>query len=94
MAENAFLQKREFYKREINPVGQYVMQMSKALAVQNNVSEEEATAFIVKSIKGKAFPKMHDPVVEFFGRDHNLDRTKEELPLTQYIRDVVQNNQI
>lgn len=94
MAENAFLQKREFYKREINPVGQYVMQMTKALAIQNNVSEEEARAFIVKSIKNKAFPKMQDPVVEFFGRDHNLDRTKEELPLTHYIRDVVQNNQI
>lgn len=94
MSGSAFLQTPEFYKRNVNPIGHYIQQMAMGLSLKNNVSVEEAKAFIVKKIKNKEFPGMQDPIVEFFGRDHNLDRTKEEMPLSHYLQDVIRNDQI
>lgn len=94
MSGNAFLKDKSFYNRDINPLRNYVSQMATALSVSNGVSFEEAKAFIENAMRTKQFKKLHDPMVEFFGRDENGDRTREELPLTHYIRDTVQKKQI
>ena len=93
MSENAFLQPREFYGREINPIGQYVEQMSHMLAASNNCSVEEAKAFLVNGIRSKQI-EIKDPVVDYFGRDQNLDRTTEQLTLSHYIKDTLQKKEI
>ena len=94
MSGNVFLQDRAFYKRDINPLAHYVNQMATALSINNNVSIEEAKAFIRSSMKNGSFKNMVDPSVAYFGKDENGDRTREELPLSHYIRDTVQQNQI
>lgn len=94
MGTNAFLQPREFYKREMDPVANYIAQMSSAIALSNNISQDQARAMVIEIIKNKEVPGISDPTVEFFGRDPNGDRTKEQLPLTQYLRDVVEKKQI
>lgn len=94
MSGSAFLQSKEFYTRNINPIGHYIQQMAVGLSLKNGISVEQAKAFIVNKIKNKEFPGMKDPVVEFFGRDHNLDRTKEEMPLSHFLQDVIKNSQV
>ena len=94
MSTNSFLQPLEFYQRDLNPIGHYVRQMAKALSIQFGTSEEVARTFIIKNIREKKFPNQRDPLVKFFGRDENLDRTEEELTLSEYFRDVKDKNQI
>lgn len=94
MQTNAFFQPREFYNRDINPLVNYVNQMATALSIANNVDFEKAQNFIRNGIKSGIFPNVRDPKVEFFGKDDHGDRTKEELPLSKYIQNTVENNQI
>lgn len=94
MSSNAFLQPKEFYKRDINALDHYVKQMALGLSLENNIPFEEAKEFILGNIRNNGFPKMVNPVVRFFGRDHNLDRTTEEMPLTEYLKDVVNKREV
>ena len=94
MSTNNFLQPREFYQRDLDPVSSYVDQMSRAISFSNNISYEEARSTVIGIIERKEFPTINNPSVEFFGRDPNGDRTKEQLPLTQYLADIAQNRQI
>ena len=94
MAENAFLQPVSFYKREISPIKNYVEQMATALSISQGISRQEAEQFIKNALASKQFPEVRDPMVDFFGKDANGDRTIEQLPLTKYIQDVVANDQI
>lgn len=94
MSKNAFLQDKEFYTRNINPLSNAINQMATALSVANNVSYQEAKDFIQEQIKTGGFKNMRDPTVAFFGKDENGDRTREDLPLSHYIKDTIQKNQI
>lgn len=94
MQVNAFLQPKEFYSRDINPLANYVNQMATGLSISNNVSFEKAKEFVRNGIKSGKFPGVRDPLVEFFGKDQNGDRTKEQLPLSRYIQDTVEKRQI
>ena len=94
MADNAFLQPLGFYKREINPLTNYVGQMATALSTVQRIPFAEAESFIKDALRTKAFPLVRDPLVDYFGKDPNGDRTIEQLPLTQYLRDVVVSDQI
>lgn len=94
MSGNAFLQPLEFYERDLNPLGHYVDQMSTAISALRGVSKEVAKKFVVDGLRSRKFEGMQDPNVKFFGRDHNLDRTREELRLSEYFRDVKAKNEI
>jgi hypothetical protein len=94
MSNNPFLQPREFYQRDIMPVKNYVNQMTKAMMLTHGLPENQARELVIEVLKNKESQGINDPVVEFFGRDANGDRTKERLPLTHYLRDVVQNREI
>lgn len=94
MSTNAFLQPRSFYNRDINPLMHYVSQMATALSIANNVPLAEAKVFIQSAMKTGKFKNLRDPEVVFFGKDENGDRTREEMPLSHYIRDSVQKKQI
>lgn len=94
MSENIFLKPAEYYQRQINPFGQYVEQNSFYLAKMSGKPEPECRQFIIDSIRGKKFPGLTDPQVNFFERDDNCDRHKNQATLTQYISGVVQNGEI
>lgn len=94
MSENVFLKPLEFYQRRINPLAQYVEQSSFYLSKMSGKPVEECKSFVVNGIKSKAFEGQRDPIVNYFERDENLDRSKQQIRLSQYIQEVVKNNEI
>ena len=94
MSENSFLKPAEFYKREINPISQYIEQMGFYLSKMANVDVESAKRFITDSLKNRKFAQSRDPLVHHFDRDENGDRIKTESRLSNYLSSVVKENQI
>lgn len=94
MTENLFLKPPEFYKRNINPLAQYVEQTSFYLSKMTGKPIAECKNAIVSGIKDKKFPNQRDPIVTYFERDENQDRSKQQIPLSGYIREVVKNEEI
>ena len=94
MTTNAFLQPREFYQRDLDPIGSYVDQMARATSLSNKIPYDQARKIVIEIIKNKEFGAINNPSIEFFGRDSNGDRTQEQLPLTEYLNDVKTNRQI
>jgi hypothetical protein len=94
MAENLFLKPEEYYQRKINPLGQYVDQTSFYLSKMTGKDIGSCKAFVVDGIRGKKFPRQDDPVVNYFERNDNWDRSKQQIRLSQYIQEVVRNDEI
>jgi hypothetical protein len=99
MAEEADLThyfRRDYseYRRELNPVSQYVEQTAFYLHKQTGDSIEKCKRFIIEGLKNKKFEGVRDPNVVFFKRRENGDRFREEISLSGYIREVVANHEI
>lgn len=94
MSENIFLKPADFYQRKINPLAQYVDQTSFYLSKMTGRSIADCREKVVTGIKTKAFPGQTDPIVSYFERDENLDRSKQQIRLSQYIQSVVKNEEI
>ena len=94
MSNNIFLKPESFYQRQINPLSQYVEQNSYYLFKMTGKPLSECKDFIVKGIREKKFETFHDPIVTFFERDDNGDRHKNQLRLSGYISQVVNNGEI
>lgn len=93
MSENAFLKDPEWYQRDINPIVQYVDQMSFFTSVMTGVPREQCREKIIAGIKSKKI-NASDPEVVFFQRGDNGDRYKETTRLSSYIRDVKKEKQV
>lgn len=94
MAENMFLKPDDFYQRRINPLAQYVEQSSFYLSKMTGRAVEECRSYVRNGMKTKSFENMKDPVVIYFERDDNWDRSKQQIHLSQYIGEVVKNEEI
>lgn len=94
MADNMFIKPDDFYQRSINPLAQYVEQNSFYLFKMTGKPIQDCKAFITTSIRGKKFEGQKDPVVTYFERDDNWDRSKQQISLSNYINEVVRNEEI
>ncbi len=94
MFSNPFILPTEQYKRNIDPVGQYVEQAANYLHITRHIPLSEARDFVVKSIKGKKFPTIKNPTVKYLERQPNGDREKLECRLTEYINSSLKNKEI
>lgn len=94
MSENLFLRPREFYKRELNPVRDYVEQNGFYLHRMSGRDIKDCKQFIVGGLKNKLFPDVTNPVVDFYERNDFGDREVFSLSLTSYLKDVLDKKQV
>lgn len=94
MNTNYFIRHTDSYKRDINPIEQYINQNSFYLSKMTGRSKDICYNFIKEGIKNKEFKEIEDPVVEYYFRDEQQDRTKTTTTLNKYISDVLTNKEI
>lgn len=83
------------YTRKITPVADYVEQGAFYLHTKHpEVPLEECAQWIRESLKNRTFPNVRDPKVSYLKRADNGDRAKEECTLTQYIGNVIREEEI
>lgn len=77
MSDNAFLKPIEYYKRDINPISQYVDQMSFYLYRMLDKSRDKIKQSLTEKIKNKQI-KLLDPLVHHFERNEFGDKYKKK----------------
>lgn len=90
---NAFLKPIDFYKRDINPISQYIDQTSFYLSKMLNKPIESIRTSLKDKIKNKQI-KLVDPIVNHFERNEHGDKYKKESGLFQYINNVVKQGDL
>jgi hypothetical protein len=84
--KNPFLLEKSQYKREINPVEQYVDQVSFYLNMMTGKPVEECKAFVKSSLANKQVnSQIKNPKVVYFERQDNGDRISKETTLLGYL---------
>lgn len=92
---NPFKPSVDTYKRDINPVKDYVEQAAAFLHTSTGKSTEECVNFVIKALRDKkTFPNVRDPKVNYLKRQDNLDRERADCTLTQYIKGVLDDKEI
>lgn len=94
MAENVFLKPKEFYQREINPIGQYVEQTAFYLHKMSGKDLESCKNYLKTNIQQKRFEGIDDPRVNYFERNEVGDRYQHQTRLSKYINDTVTNKDL
>lgn len=89
MSENLFLKPIDFYQRSIDPINQYRQQSAFYLSRIHNKPLEECLAIVQRAMQ-----QGHNPTVRYFERNDYGDREPQELPLSEYIKSIIQNKQI
>lgn len=85
---NIFLKDIEFYKRELDPIRQYVEQSAYYISKIKNIPVEEASVLIEAKIKDKSFEGIKDPMVQYYDRPSGEDREMAFMPLSQFLRTI------
>lgn len=91
---NPFILDKNEYKREIDPVKQYIEQSAVYLQIQTNKTLEECKTIVINIIKNKTHPSIRDPKITYAERQANGDRVEKESTLNQYLKDSIQNKEI
>ena len=92
-SENIFLKPIDYYKRDINPIGQYVEQNSFYISKMLNKPRDIIKQSLINKIKNGDI-KLRDPLVHHFERNEFGDRYKTETKLNTYINKIVKNKSI
>ena len=83
--------KKKEYITDLNPVNSYIEQMSNLIATQCKIPVATANKLIKETIKEYG---VKNPEVKFKKREENGDVVVNELPLTHYIKDSIENNEV
>jgi hypothetical protein len=94
MANNPFLKPTSSYKRQIDPIAQYVEQMAHYLATMTGDPIELCKTRTLEILKQQPPDKVIDPTVRHYARGDNGDTEVIETRLSQYIRHTVQSGDI
>ena len=90
MAENLFLRKADEYKRNIDPIKQYIEQNSSYIASMKGISIEEAKLRITQHLKKEGVIK--DPIVELYERENCEDKHRKKMKLSAFHAQVKKRN--
>ena len=85
MSGNQFLKPNEFYQRDIDPLNQYMDQMSFYASKMTGKSIQECKQSLIGKLKNKEIKGVSDPTVVYFEREDYADRSVQRIPLSQYI---------
>lgn len=92
MSTNVFLQDPSFYQRDLDPIRQYVDQTGFYLSKMRGIDPIAAKELVRNGIKGKRFPNLQDPSVQFYERHNYEDREITHLPLSKYLAGIQSEN--
>lgn len=91
MEDYIFRKGNEEYSRALNPVKDYVEQMTYFLHKEYGYPKDIAFAKVKKIISGS---KIKNPIIKYQYKDENGDLDIGELKLLDYIEDTIKNNEI
>lgn len=91
--KNMFLKSVDYYTRQLDPIGQYVTQTSFYLHKMSGKPVDACRTHVMQTIKDPANGAVN-PIVRYFERDDNQDKSIQELPLTEYLKAVIANKEI
>lgn len=86
-----FKRKPEEYKRTLDPVKDYIKQATTYISKREGISKEEANSKVKLALK-KA--NLKNPIVRFNSRQKNGDLREEKVKMTEYLKDVIENNEM
>lgn len=88
-----FLRPIEFYQRRLAPIDQYIQQTSFYLSKMSGLTIEACKQHVTKTIKDPANGSVN-PTVKYFERNDVGDKGVQELPLSEYLKTVIANDEI
>ena len=91
--ENNFLLPPDHYERSINPLGDWLKQTALYASKMTGKPFEACVEHLKKKLNNKEIP-ISNPTVLYYERGENGDREKKTIPLSAYIREVIQNNEV
>lgn len=92
--KDIFLKEKDTYVRRLDPIGQYVEQATKYLQQRTGCEQSEARQHVLSQLKENAAGTLRDPLVSYYLRGDNGDEEVDHLPLSKYIKAVVEENEI
>ena len=92
-SENIFLKPIDYYKRDINPISQYVEQNSFYISKMLDKPRDVIKQSLINKIKNGDI-KLRDPLVHHFERDEFGDNHKTETKLNTYINKIVKGGDV
>jgi len=94
MYKNPFVLETNEYKREIDPLNQYLEQSAKYLVITKGIEYGCALDFVKRVLKDGSFPKANNPNVTYLERQENGDREKKTTKLSAYIYSSLRNEEL
>lgn len=88
-----FRKERDYYQRDTDSRRDYYKQASFYLAREFGISVEEAKEFLREGFAPGGDFEFVDPKVSFLHRENFEDRVLKETTMTQYLKDVIANNE-
>lgn len=82
MSDQLFLRDRSYYRRDIDPIGQYVEQSALYLSKMTGDPLDQCRTFVREEMKTSA----KNPTVTYFYRNEVGDRSVERISLAKYIK--------
>ena len=89
MPKNIFIKSPNFYKRNIDPINQYINLSSSYLSKMTGDDIEKCKSFIKTQITN-----IKDPTVKYYSREENGDTSIQLTKLSNYINDIITNGDI
>lgn len=86
-----FKNKPEDYERTITPIKEYLNQASMYLSKRKKISKEEALKEIKTLLKNS---KVNNPIIRYNTRLNNGDLKEDHIKTTDYLKDVLENNEL
>ncbi len=93
MSSNHFIRPDDSYKRNIDPIKNYIDQAAHYLSIEHNKPIDQCIEFVKSTIKRQDLG-ISNPTVKYIGRDDNGDKDSRQIPLYSYIKDVINNGDI
>lgn len=92
--KNPFVLNKEDYKRNLNPLKDYVNQCSLYLSKMTGKSIEECKSYVVNNLKQGGKFEFKDPAITYLERQDNGDRIKKNGTMYQYIVDSIKEEEL
>lgn len=94
MKPNYFTYQDHEYKRELDPMADYVELQTFYLSRMSGKSEEESRAFVVTQLKPGGMFEFKDPAVAYLHRENGRDRERASTTILEYIASARNRNYI
>ena len=94
MFDSPFSYPAEHYKRQIDPINQYLKQSSVYLSLMTGQAEEACMTYVKNAVQSNSIKEVKDPKVTYLERQENGDRELKETTLIEYLNTSLRENDL